>query len=117
MDTSKMQQVDLGFVKFQVTRQAIISYVLAICFMLLSMGISLIPLYKMGFISTGVLMAICIFFVCIFILYGILVGYTINCLVVGKCIKLSWVFVGLYGVITLLYFIVFITTIMKGSSK
>ena len=111
-----MHQVDLGFIKFEATRQSIIAFIFSSAFILLSIGVSIIPLYKAGMVSTGFLIVFGIFFAAIAILCGILYGYSINCMVVGKCIKLSWVFSGFYVLLTVLYFIIFVASVMSGSS-
>ena len=109
----EMQQVDLGFVKFEVTRQAIIAFVFGFFFLLLSMATTIIvPMYKLGNTSNGFIIAFIAFFVAISILYGILAGYTMNCIIVGKCIKLSWIFSGLYIFMTVFYFLLFIASIL-----
>ena len=109
----EMQQVDLGFVKFEVTRQAIIAFVFGFFFLLLSMATTIIvPMYKSGNISNGFIIAFIAFFVAISILYGILAGYTMNCIIVGKCIKLSWIFSGLYIFMTVFYFLLFIASML-----
>lgn len=109
-----MQRVELGFVKFEVTRQAIIAFVFSCCFFILALGIKVAILYKYGLISNSGILFLAILYLIIAILYGILVGYSINCMIVGKCIKLSWVYIGLYIFITLMYFITFINLMMSG---
>lgn len=109
-----MQQVDLGFTKFEVTRQAIVMFVFATILVFLSSAIAIIPLYKAGIVSTGFFVAFAIFFVIIAILYGILGAYAINCMVVGKCIKLSWIFTGLYAFVSVFYFLLFVISIISG---
>lgn len=109
-----MQQVDLGFVKFEATRQAVIAFVFACCFGILALGIKVAILYKYGLISNSGLIILAILYLTIAILYGILIGYSINCMIVGKCIKLSWVFVGLYIFMTVVYFITLINIIVSG---
>lgn len=109
-----MQQVDLGFVKFEATRQAVIAFVFACCFFILVLGIKVAILYKYGLISNNGLIILAILYLTIAILYGILVGYSINCMIVGKCIKLSWVFVGFYIFMTVVYFITFLNIMVTG---
>jgi len=111
-----MQQVDLGFVKFEVTRQAVVSFVFGFAFFLLSMAVAIIlPSYNAGIVSTGFLIAFGVFFGTIAILYGILAAYAINCMVVGKCIKLSWTLTIMYVVVTVFYFLLFVSSIMRGA--
>jgi hypothetical protein len=113
-----MQQVDLGFVKFEATRQSIIAFVFGFAFFLLSMAIAIIiPPYKAGLVGSGYVIAFGIFFAIIAILYGILAGYSINCMVVGKCIKLSWIMSLLYVVVTVFYFIIFVSSIMMSGAN
>jgi hypothetical protein len=112
-----MQQVDLGFTKFEATRQAILAFVFGFAFFLLSSVVALIPLYNAGIISGGFILALCILFAAIAILYGILVGYSINCMVVGKCIKLSWIISAFYIVLAVLYFLLLILSIASGSNN
>jgi hypothetical protein len=39
----------------------------------------------------------------IVIAFATLLAYMVNCLIVGKCIKVSWVIVGLYSFFTIIY--------------
>ena len=111
-----MQQVDLGFVKFEVTRQAVVAFVFGFAFFLISMAVAIIlPSYNAGIVSTGFLIAFGVFFGTIAILYGILAAYAINCMVVGKCIKLSWALTIMYVVVTVFYFLLFVSSIMPGA--
>ena len=113
-----MQQVDLGFVKFEATHQSIIAFVFGFAFFLLSMAIAIIiPPYKAGLVGSGYVIAFGLFCAIIAILYGILVGYSINCMVVGKCIKLSWIISLLYVVISVFYFILFVSSLMMSGSN
>lgn len=109
-----MHQVDLGFVKFEATRQAILAFVFGFAFFLLSSMVAIIPLYKAGLIGGGFMIAFAIFFAAIAILYGTLAGYSINCMVVGKCIKLSWIISALYIVTTVFYLLLLISSVLSG---
>lgn len=111
-----MHQVDLGFIKFEATRQAIIAFVFGFAFFLLSSAVAIIPLYNAGLIGGGFIIAFAIFFAAIAILYGILAGYSINCMVVGKCIKLSWIISSFYVGVTVLYFILLISSLLSDNT-
>lgn len=109
-----MQQVDLGFAKFEITRQAIMAYVFGFTFLLLALGVNIALLYKSGKITSTKAIIMFVIFAIIAILYGILAAYTVNCMVVGKCIKLSWIVPSMYAFISVGYLLVFIEIMMGG---
>lgn len=90
-----MLDVDLGFTKFKVSRQAIIIFTL-ILFIAIVNGAITLYVTRSHLVFSPTFFAIKMLSVLIIIGFAILMGYLFNCVVVGKCIVLSWVFVGLY---------------------
>jgi hypothetical protein len=91
-----MLDVDLGFTKFKVSRQAIIIFTLFLFIAILSGSITLFAMRSI-IVFKPVFIAIMMLYALIILGFAILIGYIFNCVIVGKCIVLSWVFVGLYA--------------------
>jgi hypothetical protein len=101
MEDQKLVQVDLGFTKFNVHKQAIIAFVLAIIIVVIAIGIVSYPLLKM---MSPVMRAMMIgLYAIIAIGLAIYIAYIVNCLIVGKCVKLSWIIVSLYVLTCIVY--------------
>lgn len=96
-----MEKVDLGFVKFEVSRQAIIVFVLAAILLFMIFG-SLLYIQKDKW-TTPLFIASAVVYVLIILGFALLAGYIMNCIIVGKCITLSWVFVAYYSLLTIVY--------------
>lgn len=99
----KMHDVDLGFAKFKVTRQAIIIFTFTLFMWLIAMLTTIYRLQNTPLAGSPALIGTTIISMIFAIGYAILVGYIFNCVVVGKCIVLSWVFVGIYSFGAFLY--------------
>ena len=96
-----MQQVDLGFTKFEVSRQSIIVFTFFTFINIVAVGIMLYTTHTV--FSTVYLVIYAIIYMMIVISFAILLGYIVNCTIVGKCIKLSWVIVGFYSFFMMIY--------------
>jgi hypothetical protein len=110
MEQQKFHQIELGKNKFQLSTQAIIMFVFT--FMLVLLGLIL------PFLKNKTPMPIFAFNLVLFAIvaigYAILVAYAINCMIVGKCIKLTWAFVGIYAFFVLIYLMTTIFVLQRG---
>lgn len=97
--TYNMEKLTIGDTTIEVSRQAIIASCL-FAFMLLAM---LAVQLRIRQLTTGQLSTAVVVFSTIALAYAFLIGYSVNCLVVGKCIKLSWFLVALYAVLAMVY--------------
>ena len=95
MDQQKFHQVEFGKTKFEVSTQAIIMFVLSIVVSLLS--ILLMILSVRNILPLPALIILAAIYLVIAVGLCILMAYAINCMIVGKCIKLTWFYVGLYA--------------------
>ena len=95
MDQQKFHQVEFGKTKFEVSTQAIIMFVLSIVLSLLS--ILLMLLWVRNILPLPTLIILAVIYLVIAVGLCILMAYAINCMIVGKCIKLTWFYVGLYA--------------------
>lgn len=112
MDQQKFHEVEFGKTKFQVSTQGIIMFVIAMLLIMLS-GLAIIFTIR-KFISLPYIIALFTIYAIIAVGTGILAAYSINCMIVGKCIKLTWVFISIYIFITFLYFIIAILSYYRG---
>lgn len=105
-----MDTIDLGFKKFEITRQAFIVFIALI----LSFFIQLIAL--IFFVEDASIVAYAIFIIYIAIMIPLMV-YTNNCLVSGKCVVLSWVMAMFYVTVAVVNVIAIIMIVMSKDKK
>lgn len=100
-----MEKIKIGDdTEIEVSRQAIIASGL-IAFVLLAMLAVQLRARQM---TSGQLSTAVVVFSTIALAYAFLAGYMVNCVVVGKCIKLSWFIVALYAVLAMMYALILV---------
>jgi hypothetical protein len=112
MDQQKFHQVEFGKTKFEVSTQSIIVFVLSIVLSLLSILLMIISLRNILPLPTIIILAVV--YLVIAVGLCILMTYAINCMIVGKCIKLTWFYVGLYIFFFCLSMINFLIAFNRG---
>jgi hypothetical protein len=105
-----METIDLGFKKFEVTRQAFIVFIALI----ISFFAQLIIL--IFFVEGSGFMAYTIFIIYIAVMIPLIV-YANNCFVTGKCVVLSWVVSMIYLGIAIINVIALIIIAMVINKK
>ena len=101
-----METIDLGFKKFEITRQAFVVFIA----LLISFFAQLIVL--IFFVEDSGIVAYTFFIIYIAIMIPLLV-YANNCLVSGKCVVLSWVMSMFYIGTAVVYVIAMIMIAMR----
>lgn len=102
-----MQNIDVGFKKFQVTTQAYIAFI--------SLIVILFTGLIAGFMTNQPIYVIALTIVTNLIVIP-LVTYAVNCLRVGKCVKLSWFYAIIYIIMAVFYVILMISTFFINGS-
>lgn len=105
-----METIDLGFKKFEVTRQAFIVFIALI----VSFFAQLIVL--IFFVEDAGIIAYIIFMIYIAIMIPLVV-YANNCFVTGKCVVLSWAVSMIYVATAIIYVLVMIMIAMTKDKK
>lgn len=105
-----METIDLGFKKFEVTRQAFIVFIA----LLISFFAQLIVL--IFFMEDSGVIAYVIFIIYVAIMIPLIV-YANNCFVTGKCVVLSWVVSMIYLAIAIINVIAMILIAMANNKK
>lgn len=93
-----METISIGDTSFETSRQSVIATGL-IAFA--SLALISIRIHSKLASTTMIVMSCVLAFA-----YAIIAGYTVNCMVVGKCIKLSWAVVSMYAFLAIIYAII-----------
>ena len=105
-----METIDLGFKKFEITRQAFIVFIALIVSFFAQLIVIIFFMEDSGF------MAYTIFIIYIATMIPLIV-YANNCFITGKCVVLSWVVSMIYLGIAIINVIALIIIAMANNKK
>lgn len=101
MEDQKLVDVDIGFSKFKVHRQTIAIFVLGTVYLILMLGV--LSYHVLKTMSPAMFAMMFGLYTLIAVGIAIYMAYVVNCMLVGKCVKLSWIIVGAYVILIAVY--------------